>query len=206
MRANIKVYAITSKECKIRYNNDEYAVKYDSNTGLLNYYDAEGNRLEGVCGRSPELKWSSIEGLFSSKAFVDSFVSERLFERRPSENYRLVYNRKKNELSTVNGVKKVGNIQAIYYRKEEFHYIKTDGDGEVIVDRTFDTERELLNFVYSNAPDAISVDETPAKKSAGKKLASAAKHFIPGLIIVSLLFYIGSVARNIAKNKSKNTK
>lgn len=170
MRPEIRIYDTYDNGCMVDYKGCTYKVWNDWYAGEMNVYDTSTNKSVGYSlTRVASFDRQCGAKAFESDSFINTFISNILFEDTKYLGLKRVFDRRGDEICWGERYEILPNWKGVYYKDGKYIYIKTNKDGHVTETLTFDSEQVMLDVVKRKVKeDAIS--QIPFTKKSKEKI------------------------------------
>lgn len=168
MGADIKVYNITELECEVLYKGIHYSVWKDPYSCEIFVFDTGRKYIGWSLSGIASFDAGNLKESFSSQSFIDTFVSNMLFDDFKFLGCQRIFARKGDEFCVGEDYQRLINKQGVYYENGRYIYVKTDSEGHVIKSLIFNSENDM----YSVIKDHNKIDLSKTLNHIGGKASS----------------------------------
>lgn len=147
MGADIKVYDITDLDCQVLYKGIHYSVWKDPYTWEINVFEPGGKYVGWSLARVASFDDTNLRESFASQSFIDTFVSNMLFEDFKYLGCQRIFARRGDEFCIGEVYQKLINKQGVYYENGKYIYVKTDSLGHVSKSLIFNSENDMYSVL-----------------------------------------------------------
>lgn len=164
MSADIKVYDISENGCMVDYKGVTYRVWHDYYLGDTNVYIPPDNKYIGYSlSRVASFVPSTGKQAYESEAFINTFISNLLFEDFKFLGLKRTFDRRGDEICCGETYKIVPNWKGVYYKDGKYIYIRTNESGHVVETLTFTSEKIMMEVLKSKLSKEV-ISENPFVK------------------------------------------
>lgn len=149
MGADIKVYNITDLECEVLYKGIHYTVWKEPYSCEVLVFETGRRRIGWSLTGIASFDVGNLKDSFSSQSFIDTFVSNMLFDDFKYLGCQRIFARRGDELCVGEEYQKLINKQGVYYENGKYIYVKTDSEGHVSKSLIFNSENDMYSVIKS---------------------------------------------------------
>lgn len=156
MGADIRVYDISCSSCRVMYKGTEYGVWKDPYSWEINVVAPGGKYVGWSLARVASFDDHNLQEAFATQSFIDTFVSNMLFEDFKYLGCERIFARKGDEFCTGEVYQKLYCKQGVYYKDGRYYYVKTNSGGGVSECLTFNSDKDMESVLKNKLKSDIS--------------------------------------------------